>query len=177
MALLVNDRIRLRALEPEDLSLLYRWENDSDLWSVGSSVAPYSQYVLREYIAESRRDIYEIKQLRLMIEVIDGNRPIGLIDLFDFDPHNRRAGIGILLDPSFRGNGWAADALSLLTDYAFSFLKLHQLYANVPLFNKKSMNLFSRNGFKEAGRLTDWLITGEGYEDVLVLQKVNGSSR
>ena len=57
--LLSNDRVRLRALEPEDLELLYRWENDPELWEVGNTLAPYSRYILKEYIAGSDRSIYE----------------------------------------------------------------------------------------------------------------------
>ena len=61
--LLSNDRVRLRALEPEDLELLYRWENDPELWEVGNTLAPYSRYILKEYIAGSDRSIYESRQL------------------------------------------------------------------------------------------------------------------
>lgn len=173
MALLENKHIRLRALEPEDLSVLYRWENNSDLWSVGSTLAPYSQYVLREYIVESRRDIYEIKQLRLIIEKCEAKEAIGIIDLFDFDPHNQRAGVGILLDPDYQGNGWATDALNLLVEYAFSFLKLHQLYVHIPSNNEPSKALFARCGFQTTALLTDWLVAPEGFKDVCVMQRLN----
>lgn len=173
MALLQNEHIRLRALEPEDLGLLYRWENDASLWSVGNSLAPYSQYVLRQYIAESSRDIYELKQLRLIIEVNETQQAIGLIDIFDFDPHNQRAGTGILLDPGYQGNGRATDALALLIEYAFSFLKLHQLYAHIPTDNEPSKALYTRCGFKESGILKDWIVTEMAYQDVLIMQLAN----
>ncbi|MDL2282009.1 GNAT family N-acetyltransferase [Parabacteroides sp. OttesenSCG-928-G06] len=173
MPLLQNEQIRLRALEPEDLPLLYRWENDTTAWSVGNTLAPYSQHVLREYIIESRQDIYTLKQLRLMIEVIAEKQTIGMIDLFDFDPHNRRAGVGILIDPDWQQNGWATEALKLLIDYAFSFLKLHQLYAHIPESNEASNRLFTHCGFRETGRLSDWITTEEGYEDVIIRQLRN----
>ncbi|MDR2968678.1 MAG: GNAT family N-acetyltransferase [Tannerellaceae bacterium] len=176
MALLKNEHITLRALEPEDLMLLYRLENETSLWTVGNSLAPYSQYVLRQYIAESRRDIYELKQLRLIIEVNETGRAVGLIDLFDFDPHNRRSGTGILLDPDFQGNGIATEALLLLIEYAFSFLKLHQLYAHIPVGNKPSRALYARCGFTVAGTLTDWLADGEGFRDVLAVQLFSPNS-
>ncbi|MDH6314207.1 diamine N-acetyltransferase [Parabacteroides sp. PFB2-10] len=176
MSLLQNNEMRLRALEPEDLDRLYHWENDSALWSVSNTLAPYSQYVLREYIAESRRDIYELKQLRLMIEITAEHKTIGMIDLFDFDPHNRRAGVGILIDPACQQNGWATEALRLLIEYAFSFLKLHQLYAHIPETNVRSRSLFLRCGFNETGCLADWITTEEeGYEDVIVVQLQNPS--
>ena len=50
-------RYTLRALEPEDLELLYSIENDDSIWKIGASNVPYSKYVLRDYIANSHNDI------------------------------------------------------------------------------------------------------------------------
>lgn len=174
MALLENDMIRLRALEPEDLELLYHWENDSSLWSVGATVSPFSRYVLKEYILESHRDIYDLRQLRLMIDLQTENRTIGMIDLFDFDPHHHRAGTGILIDSVYQKRGYAFMALNMLVDYAFSFLKLHQLYAHIPIDNEASKALYTRCGFKVAGRLSEWISTPDGYSDVIVMQLISG---
>lgn len=173
MALLENDRIRLRALEPEDLDWLYRAENDTRVWQAGATLTPFSRYVLKEYIDVSHRDIFELKQLRLVIELRSTHAAAGMIDLFDFDPHHRRAGVGILVGSSFRGGGVATEALTLLAEYAFSFLHLHQLYAHVPVTNKASKALFSGCGFAVAGVLADWLAGAGGYEDVWVMQRVN----
>lgn len=177
MALLQNEMISLRALEPEDLELLYRLENDTSVWNVGHTLSPYSRYVLKQYIAESHRDIYDLKQLRLIIELNATGQAVGLIDIFDFEPHHRRAGTGILLDRAYWGNGIATDALSLLSEYAFSFLKLHQLYAHVPVANEASHALYTRCGFTVTGKLTDWLVDGEGFQDVLVMQLLANSSK
>ena len=122
--LLSNDRVRLRALEPEDLELLYRWENDPELWEVGNTLAPYSRYILKEYIAGSDRSIYESRQLRFMIEECDTGTSVGIVDLFDFEPHPNRAACGIMLDRRYQGRGFATEALRLLMEYAYTFLKL-----------------------------------------------------
>ena len=60
--------VRLRAMEPEDLDLLYRIENDQELWCLGSTNVPYSRYTLHDYVANSTGDIYSDKQVRLIIE-------------------------------------------------------------------------------------------------------------
>lgn len=172
MAFLENETIRLRALEPEDLELLYHWENDASLWQVGSTVSPFSRYVLKAYIAESHRDIYELRQLRLMIDWRLAGATVGMVDLYDFDPHNRRAAIGILMDPRYQRKGLATAALELLMEYAFHFLKLHQLYVHIPLENRASKALFIRCGFKVAGILTEWISTSEGYSDVVIMQYI-----
>ena len=116
MSLLNNNTIRLRALEPEDLDLLYKWENDTSLWQVGSTLSPYSRYILKEYIAESHRDLYEQKQLRLMIERKSPRQTVGIIDMYDFDPHSRKAGVGILIASGFQRKGFATQALQLFMD-------------------------------------------------------------
>ena len=176
MAQLENEIIRLRALEPEDLEPLYRWENNPDLWSLGNTMSPYSRYILKEYIRESHRDIFDLKQLRLMIELRSTGATVGTVDVYDFEPHHRRAGIGILLDPLYQGNGLATEAMNILIEYAFSFLKLHQLYVHIPVGNEASKALFTRCGFIVTGVMTDWIQTENGYSDVLMMQKVNVST-
>jgi len=170
MALLKNDKIQLRALEPEDLDSLYKWENNSSIWSSGNTISPYSRYVLKEYISQSHLTIYDQKQLRLIIELRETSNAIGMVDLYDFDSHNRKAGVGILLDPAYQKNGIATDAVKLLMNYAFSFLKIHQLYAYVGITNEPSKALFLRCGFTISGTLSDWISTENGFTDVLILQ-------
>ena len=174
MAQLENETIRLRALEPEDLELLYRWENNPELWSLGNTMSPYSRYILKEYIRESHRDIFEVKQLRLMIELCSTGAAIGTVDLYDFEPHHRRAGVGILIDSLYQRNGFAAQAMCVLMDYAFKYLKLYQLYVHIPIGNEPSKALFTRCGFTVTGILTDWITTKDGYSDVLTMQRING---
>ena len=173
MKLLENDAIRLRAPEPEDLDKLYSWENDASLWEMGSTLSPYSRYVLKQYIADAGHDIYDHKQLRLIIELKESGITVGTIDLYDFDPHHRRAGVGILIDATYQRKGYAKSALKLLMHYAFSFIKIHQLYACIPITNTPSLHLFEQCGFETMGILKDWLFTTNGYTDVRIAGCIN----
>jgi len=85
--------ISLRAIEPEDLELLYEWENDTSYWIISNTVVPFSKYTLKLYLENSHKDIYEKGQVRLMIDHIPDNVSIGTIDIFDFDPFHKRAGL------------------------------------------------------------------------------------
>ena len=173
MKYLECENLRLRALETEDIELLYKWENDSSLWEFGNTLAPFSRSVLEEYIRDSRLDIYSVRQLRLMIELKSAdNAAVGTVDLYDFDPHHSRAGIGILIDPLYQNRRVAAQALELIEAYAFGFLHLHQLYAYVPNANEASVKLFCKSGYESAGVLKEWLFVGEGWKDVTVFQKI-----
>ena len=170
MSLLENDKIYLRAVEPEDLDVLYQWENDSSIWEHGSTLTPFSKYVLREYIANSAQDIFQTRQLRLMIIEKTSQTPIGMVDLYDFDPINLRAGIGILLDCAYRQHGFGTQALQLVKDYASRILFLKQLHACVPLPNTPSFRLLQKCGFEPVGHLKAWIRTTEGFVDAYFMQ-------
>lgn len=167
---LQNDTIRLRALEPEDLDILYKWENDTEIWTVSNAVEPYSRYILKEYIAYSDKTIYEKKQLRLMIELADTRQVVGAIDIYDFDAHNRRAGLGILIENQYRQKGYAGMSIDLVKDYSFRFLHLEQLYAHITSDNGASRALFSSHGFSQSGVLRSWLRNEDGLIDVEIMQ-------
>ncbi|GHT00532.1 N-acetyltransferase [Bacteroidia bacterium] len=171
MALLENDTILLRALEPEDLDVLYKWENDAGLWHYGSTLTPYSRFVLRDYLSQSlSNDIFQSRQLRLMIVEKASHNAIGTIDLYDFDPVNLRAGIGILLDADYRRQGFGWQALQLIHEYAAQVLFLKQLYVQVPKSNIPSYKLFQKSGYKETGLLEAWIKTAEGFVDAYFMQ-------
>lgn len=166
--------ISLRALEPEDLELLYKWENDMSNWVISNTVTPFSKYTLKRYLENSHKDIYETGQVRLMIDHISDNKTIGTIDLFDYDPFHKRAGVGILIAPDeYRRKGFATMALECLTDYCFKTLMLHQLYCSILSNNKESMALFSKLGFIQAGVRKDWIRVADGYLDEHLFQLLN----
>ncbi|GHV61280.1 acetyltransferase [Bacteroidia bacterium] len=169
--MLQNDVILLRALEPEDLEYLYRWENDIELWDVSETLTPFSRFTLKEYIANAHRDIYENKQLQLTIVRKEDMQPIGSVELFDFDPFHLRAGVGIMLhSKETRKQGYAKSAVELILYYVFDVLALHQLYCYIPSSNTASLNLFDNMGFERSGCNKQWLKRGDSWEDVFLLQ-------
>jgi len=166
--------IKLRALEPEDLELLYEWENNNTYWTVSNTISPFSRYTLKRYIENSHKSIYETGQLRLMIDHIEDNLTIGTIDVFEFDPFHKRAGIGILLaDEAYRRKGFATMSLTCLINYCFKTLQLHQLYCNILSDNLISIDLFKKHGFVEIGIKKEWILTDNGYVDVIMFQLLN----
>jgi diamine N-acetyltransferase len=168
-----NDILSLRAIEAEDVELLYKWENDEETWEVSHTLVPFSKYILALYIKNSDKDIYETKQLRLMIDSHEG-KTIGAIDLFDYDPFHSRAGIGLLIyGKEDRNKGYASAALELIIDYCFNKLKFHQLYANIDTGNEASLNLFKKSGFEICGTKKEWLLTDSGWRDESLLQLIN----
>ena len=173
MNTLKGTHINLRAIEPEDLKFLFEIENNESFWEVSHTQTPFSKFILKQYLENARLDIYEAKQLRLIIEDNTTLNTIGMIDLFNFNPQHKRAGIGILIHPDFQQNGFASEALLLLINYCFTHLQLHQLYANITSDNKNSIQLFTKHNFKEIGVKKDWIINKETYKDEILFQLIN----
>lgn len=169
--MLENELIRLRAVEPEDLELLYVWENDSTLWAVGNTRQPYSKFALKEYISQVDTNIYETGQLRLMIADKTTKKTVGTVDLFDFDAHNRKIAFGLFVAEDFQGKGFATSALKLIEDYAFNFLNVNQLYCHISASNTASRKMFEKEKYETNGILKQWIRTVEGYEDIIVFQR------
>ena len=156
--------IKLRKIEPTDLPFLYQWENDASVWADGANHNPLSQQDLRDYIESTTGDIYKYGQLRLIIEEQMANdkwqmanATIGCIDLFDFDPRNRRAAIGMYIAPEHRGKGVGKEALRLLEDYAFGHLNLRVLYAVIATKNTACTTLYRHAGYTSSP-LPSWTL-------------------
>ena len=170
-----GEKIALRAIEPSDADLLHEWENDTDIWQMSNTIAPFSRYIIEQYILSSDHDIFSSRQLRLMIDRIDGEQIVtaGAIDLFDFEPMHRRAGVGILIGKAQRNAGLASEALELLKSYAFETLQLHQLYCNISSDNHPSLMLFQKHGFTICGQRREWLLIKGQWIDEHLLQCFN----
>ena len=165
----MTDTITLRAMEPEDLDLLYKIENDQHLWDVSYTNVPYSRYVLHDYIANASGDIYTDQQVRLIIENGQG-LTVGIADITNFDAKNRRAEVGIVIASSHRHRGYGRQTLQRLANYALHVLHLHQLYAIIDAGNAMSLQLFQKAGYQASATINDWLYDGRQYHNAVLMQ-------
>jgi len=174
MITLKGKNIYLRALEPNDLEFVYAMENDQNIWEVSNTQTPYSRFLVRQYLENAQQDIYEAKQLRLAICQYEDFPAIGLIDLFEFDPKNNKAGVGIVIQQDDnRKQNIGSEALELLIKYSFYNLNLHQLYANISIENEASIALFTKFGFEKTGIKKDWILLNGQYQDEAIFQLIN----
>ena len=171
--MLEHKEIALRAPEPEDLDILYSWENNTGIWHLSNTIQPFSKQTLRNYLENASKSVYELGQLRFMIVRKDGGEAIGTVDLFDFDPVNLRAGIGILIaDEGDRKKGYAKAALELMINYSRYKLGLNQLWCNILEENKASIKLFTGLDFKLCGIKQQWIRDGEDYKNEILFQLI-----
>jgi len=197
--LLKGEKVTLREMRPVDRDFIHDWENRPELDHLGDEHEPLTKEQIAQFIERSSGDIYTDGQLRLMIDLNDspslraqrGNlydqgdcfgrsslaMTIGCIDLFEFDQHNQRAGVGILIaENENRKNGYAKEALNLLTNYSFEILNLRQLFCHIPVDNEASRRLFASCGFQETGRYRDWVKKDNQFVDAAIMQRINATA-
>lgn len=173
MLTLKGEHIYLRPLEPEDLDFIHTIENDETIWEISNTITPYSKFLIKQYLDSAHKDIYEVKQLRLVISNYD-DIALGMIDIFDFDIKNKRAGIGILVkETENRQKGYGREALQLLSNYCFVHLDLHQLYCNISEENEASIKLFTNQGFVNVGLKKDWNFINGVFKNEYLYQLIN----
>lgn len=166
-----NESVRLRALEPSDLELLYLWENDPEVWRVSQTIAPISRDRLAKLIEDQVYDIYASRQMRLMIDV--DNVSVGCVDLFNFEPLHRRFGLGILIYASEdRRKGCASRVIEQVKEYARNTLDLKQIWVNIDEDNPASIALFESCGFTLSARRKEWINRGGKFIDELEYQYI-----
>ena len=162
--------LKLRALEPNDLELIYEVENDKSLWVYSNTSSPFSRHTLKKFIENSHLDIIEHKQLRLVIT--DDEQSYGFIDLYDYDFINRRVGVGIIIFKKYRSKGIGLNSLQLTENYLLEHVPIHQVYANISSTNKESISLFEKSKYVNVGLKKDWIFYNNKFNDELLFQKI-----
>ncbi|MFR9602698.1 MAG: GNAT family N-acetyltransferase [Rikenellaceae bacterium] len=180
---IVGPNIVLRAVEPEDLDIMYVWENDPQLWEYGHTRVPYSRYDLHRFITSQSQDLGCEGQLRLMIcklehrefrgeTICEAGEVVGVVDVFDYSPIHHRAGVGIIIDQPYRGCGYGRESLLEVEKYLKSTFELHQLWSNVACDNSASLSLFEKCGYSVVGVKKEWIRRSSKYIDEVLLQKI-----
>ena len=165
------NKISLRALEPSDIELLLRIENDDRYWKYANRTEPYSRNLLQKYIEQQKQDIFEVRQKRFAIS-LETQNTFGFIDIFDFEPMHRRAGIGIFILDEYRRNGIAKKSVTLIGEYGKKHLNLNCIYANIAKENIPSINLFESCGYEKIGLKKEWNFYENSFHGEYLYQKV-----
>ena len=116
-----SERVRLRAMEPEDLEVMYAMENDSQTWDVTNFTVPYSRFVLKQYIENSECDMFADRQLRMMIVRAEDDVVIGTIDITEFSPMHARGEVGIAIRKEYQGQWLCQGSAAFAVRLCFQF--------------------------------------------------------
>ena len=64
--MLKGENIYLRALEPSDADLIFRWENNPSNWKISGTLLPFSKHLIEQYV-NSLINMTQISMVSLLI--------------------------------------------------------------------------------------------------------------
>jgi RimJ/RimL family protein N-acetyltransferase len=166
---ILGHKVKLRALEPDDVPSLHRWANDPEIWRMlGGWHFPSSQASTRTWLDGLAGD--RLSQ-RFAIEGLEDGVLLGTANIIDIDWKNGHAFHGMMLgDTATRGKGYGLDTVMAVMRYAFDELRLERLDGDIIEYNEASHRLYvGKCGWREEGRQRRWYFReGQRWDKVLV---------
>ena len=153
----VDPTIRLRPLEREDLPFIHQLDNNASVMRYWFE-EPYEAFV--ELTDLYDKHIHDQSERRFIVE--HDKAKVGLVELVEIDYIHQ-----IIIAPAHQGLGYAAKAVLLVMDYAFTVLNLYKLYLIVDTENKKAIHVYKKLGFEVEGELKHEFFSNGEYRNAL----------
>ena len=165
-SMLRSKRLLLREVRESDLNLSYvEWLNNSDVnCYLETRFCPQSIESVRSYWEEHRDDLCNPW---FAICLAEDSQHIGNIKLGPIRWVHRCADISLFIgERSCWGKGYAAEAISIVRDWAFAELDLQKLTAGIYFGNIASRRAFEKCGFELEGTLKQEVVSAGKRMDV-----------
>jgi RimJ/RimL family protein N-acetyltransferase len=168
--LIHGKRIRLRAIERENLPLFTGWLNDPEVSANISIFLPFSLLDEESWFETMRKTPHSEHPLTIEIRDGEGWKPIGNTGLGNIDPRNRSAEFGIFIgDRSCWDQGYGSEATRLMVRHGFETLNLHRIYLRVFRTNPRAVHVYEKTGFVHEGCMRQAEYRNGSYVDVLFM--------
>ncbi|MGB3635122.1 MAG: GNAT family protein [Rubrobacteraceae bacterium] len=165
---LAGENIELRRHVRENYSLYARWYGDAEIWHLTSwTSAPISQSTVERLFDEREKSITDDS---FAIHARGLREPIGVISLMNISEANSSADLSVILGPSEeRDQGYGADAIRTILNYAFGKLNLHRVGLSVFEFNEPAIATYEKLGFQREGRYREAVKREEAFRDAILM--------
>lgn len=167
--MIYGERVRLRAIEREDIPRFLRWFNDPEVRRYLAMYRPLSR-------AEEERWVDSLLTRRedivFAIEVKEGEGwvHIGNVGLHRIDWKNRVATLGIVIgERGYWGKGYGTEAVKTMLRYAFGELGLNRVELETYSFNPRAQRCYKRAGFRREGVRRQALYREGEFHDVITM--------
>lgn len=148
--------VRLVAFDPEkDTEAMARWNRSSEYQQLLDSnpAAVHSPASMKEWMEKHANELYNFG-----IYAIEDDLLIGQVDLSGVDWVARNCWVGIGIgDPAYWGKGYGSDAMNEILRFGFEWLNLNRVSLTVFEYNERAYRSYLKCGFKEEGRLRQWM--------------------
>jgi diamine N-acetyltransferase len=168
--MIYGKRIRLRAIEREDLPTFVEWLNDPEVIAGLFLYVPMSMDEETRWFEGLANRPSEERPLCIEVKTEDGWQMIGNVGLAHIEPANRTTEMGIVIgDKAYWNQGYGSEAMTLLLKYGFETLNLNRMYLRVYATNPRAIRAYEKAGFVHEGRFRQALYANGKYHDVLIM--------
>ena len=161
--------INLRAMEPEDISLISDWLNNVDFQGRYTPMIQRSKEEMKKRFGEISDD-----QKLFIIEKKDGSK-IGVIFYFMVKggPYNLLE-IGYYMILAERKKGYCTEAVKLFVDFLFLLQAIERIQAATDNRNKASQRVLEKAGFTKEGILRKGVFMKGDWVDISLFSILRG---
>ena len=163
---LVGDRIYLSPRNSEDVEIFTEWLNDFETTDyIGRSSALVTLEGEKKYLEENSNP-----EAVFVIVTLDKDKMIGTVGLENINWLDRTATLGIFIgDKEYRDKGYGTEAIKLILEYGFKYLKMHNIKLHLMSFNERALKCYKKCGFKEIGRRRESAFLDGKYYDTIIM--------
>lgn len=164
----MNERVYLRALEPEDYKTSIKWRKDDAIWEMlGGTKYFVSSAYEKKWVEDT---IYNSKDVKLAICLCENDRYIGNVYMTNIDQLRRSCHSHILIgEKDCWGKGYAREALLKAVFYMIEERNIHRIQATVLESNEQSLNMHKKCGYKIDGLLRDSVYKNGKFQNQYIL--------
>lgn len=163
---MIGEHLYLSPINTDEVDIYLQWMNDQ---AVAVNFGQYNKLVSSKsdmkWLYEPSKDMH-----RYAMVLLDGDVLIGSISLHNIDNLNRNAFIGIFIgNEEHRGIGYGFESIRLILNYGFKVMNLHNIMLTVHADNYAGIACYKKVGFRETGRMAEWVFKDGKYIDKLYM--------
>ena len=167
--ILEDERIRLTAIEDDDMEHILDWHQDTDFLMRlhGEPAQPFYMKPLKEMIESWRSDRNGFA-FAIRPHEMDGTIA-GIVAVFGISWVHGTGMLGVNLGRENQDKGYGGASIRLLLDFAFREANLHRVELYVFGFNAPGLHLYEKLGFTHEARYREVLFRYGGWHDILLM--------
>ena len=170
-----GERVRLRAIEKDDLPKFVRWMNDPEVIEFLLISSPLSMAMEEKWFERQVAIPPNEGQVLAIEALVDGNWVhIGNVGIHNVEPVHLNAEFGIVIgEKDYWNKGYGTEAARLALKHGFENLNLHRIFLNVYENNHRGIKAYEKAGFVKEGVLREAIFKNGRYLNVIIMSMLH----
>jgi RimJ/RimL family protein N-acetyltransferase len=170
MSIIYGERIRLRAVEREDVKKFHEWVNDPEVTEGLSLYLPMSMVDEETWFETMITRPAQQKAMAIEVREGEGWRLIGNCAFFDIDTVAHSAEFGIMIgEKAFWNKGYGTETVTLLLRHGFETLNLNRVSLRVYADNPRARRSYEKAGFVLEGTMRQAVYKRGRFGDIHIM--------